>query len=743
MNHHAIHVFLFLAYVLPSGSIFPPSSTSGFLDLVTKRSSGICSWSDLPASFAAPAAKWKEANASATVSSEIIEPPIATFDEWSKERLKLKPRALNLDLGAQSANGHSRLPGEDAAGKFREARISSASTPDTHPQRNYASKECGAKVLYSNPEMQNRGAVLNDKERDQYLRNPCVAATNKFLIVELCETIQVTRVQLANFELFSSGPQDFRISVAERSPTAEWLTIGEFKAGDNRELQTFAVSNNRVYSKFIRIELLTHYGSEHYCTLSVLRTYGISMVDEYEAEAAALGSVTETVMKKAPEISEAAKQATKPVVRETEKTDIENSSDNIVNKVVVGTIGGLKSAIKTAFSWHGFGAEKVQNTSKPKLLERCWTCTSKRPKESLWMCYVFANYISSGAQRSGHSMRSLTFESAQSQFLKIVTFSRQCKADTVAARIPSVKNVSPSAPPARMIFVPNEHDGPLPASSTNHKESVFLKLNKRITSLELNMSLSSEYLSELSRRYVQQTEDMKKQQDRVLRSSEEAAVKVVQGVREALLSEIKQLRVQMAALTKNLEILRDAATTTTAEVARRTPKEHQEENDAEDGCDIDDENAECATLTSEPPLGYFQVPDHLWTTSQLVCILVVLQAFSLFVFYSFNGVRSTKNDDEIARIRQLEEKLAELTQQSPDLPEAEEAIAPTGLSANQRKRLRKKLKQQQKKHEEWDNSSSLAASTTTGTRCPSDHSGDEIENVDSGGWNVVRKHKKG
>lgn len=63
---------------------------------------------------------------------------------------------------------------------------------DDHPhsKRNYASKECAAKVLYSNEEAENKGAILNDPERDDYMRNPC-RILNKFLIIELCETIQV------------------------------------------------------------------------------------------------------------------------------------------------------------------------------------------------------------------------------------------------------------------------------------------------------------------------------------------------------------------------------------------------------------------------------------------------------------------------------------------------------------------------------------------------------------------------
>jgi len=36
----------------------------------------------------------------------------------------------------------------------------------------------------------------------------------------------------------------------------------------------------------LQLELLTHHGKEHFCTLSTFRLYGISMVDEYEAEVA-------------------------------------------------------------------------------------------------------------------------------------------------------------------------------------------------------------------------------------------------------------------------------------------------------------------------------------------------------------------------------------------------------------------------------------------------------------------------
>lgn len=34
------------------------------------------------------------------------------------------------------------------------------------------------------------------------------------------------------------------------------------------------------------------------------------------------------------------------------------------------------------------------------------------------------------------------------------------------------------------------------------QETIFIKLTKRVSALELNMSLSSEYLSELSKQYI-------------------------------------------------------------------------------------------------------------------------------------------------------------------------------------------------------------------------------------------------
>lgn len=45
-----------------------------------------------------------------------------------------------------------------------------------------------------------------------------------------------------------------------------------------------------MYAKYVRFEMLSHYGSEHYCPLSLVRIFGTSISDDEEAAAAAVSS---------------------------------------------------------------------------------------------------------------------------------------------------------------------------------------------------------------------------------------------------------------------------------------------------------------------------------------------------------------------------------------------------------------------------------------------------------------------
>ena len=101
-----------------------------------------------------------------------------------------------------------------------------------------------------------------------------------WFVVELCESIKAFKVELANFELYSSVPKDLRISMGNVFPgrDKDWSLLGEFVAEEDRTVQTF-VSEAGVFGKYVKVEVLTHYGNEHFCPVSLFKIFGISDFD--------------------------------------------------------------------------------------------------------------------------------------------------------------------------------------------------------------------------------------------------------------------------------------------------------------------------------------------------------------------------------------------------------------------------------------------------------------------------------
>lgn len=146
--------------------------------------------------------------------------------------------------------------------------------------KNFASGDC-AKVIQSNPEAKKASYIING-QTDEYMLNPCGAAI--WFVIELCESIQATKIEVASYELYSSNPKDFSVQVSDDYPTEAWTFIGNFTAADSRSLQAFDLRGVG-FAKFIRVDLHSHYGSEHYCVISEVKVYGKSMMDEYIADA--------------------------------------------------------------------------------------------------------------------------------------------------------------------------------------------------------------------------------------------------------------------------------------------------------------------------------------------------------------------------------------------------------------------------------------------------------------------------
>ncbi|KAI0603328.1 hypothetical protein F4775DRAFT_533235 [Biscogniauxia sp. FL1348] len=170
----------------------------------------------------------------------------------------------------------------------------------------YSSFDAGATVLKASPGAKNPKAILIEN-KDSYMLLEC-AMKNKFFIVELSDDILVDTVVLANFEFFSSMIRHFRVSVGDRYPMKEekWKVLGTFEARNSRDIQPFLVQNPQIWARYLRIEILSHYGNEYYCPVSLLRVHGTRMLDSWkEADPADL---------------ELEEDLAKPVAENTEET---------------------------------------------------------------------------------------------------------------------------------------------------------------------------------------------------------------------------------------------------------------------------------------------------------------------------------------------------------------------------------------------------------------------------------------
>lgn len=131
-----------------------------------------------------------------------------------------------------------------------------------HKKTNYASSECGAKVVASNQEAENVAAILNEN-RDLYMLNPCSCSI--WFVIELCEKVRAEMIEIANFELFSSAIENFTIYFSTRYPTRDWENGGAFQGKAERTVQSFNMAEE-YYAKFVKVGYFfqTFFMLQHY-----------------------------------------------------------------------------------------------------------------------------------------------------------------------------------------------------------------------------------------------------------------------------------------------------------------------------------------------------------------------------------------------------------------------------------------------------------------------------------------------
>ena len=174
-------------------------------------------------------------------------------------------------------------------------------------KKNFASVECGAKLVKSSSSLKHPQHLIN-KNQDEYMLMEC--HDQNFFIIELCETIKVMRFELDNFELYSGAARNFTVRTVDKysNNLKDWIVIGHFEASsDKMGVQNFFDFELKLFGKFIRVDINSYHGSEHFCTMTSFRVFGVS---EYE--------FLHIIDNEAEETQEAPSEVEEPVKTESE-----------------------------------------------------------------------------------------------------------------------------------------------------------------------------------------------------------------------------------------------------------------------------------------------------------------------------------------------------------------------------------------------------------------------------------------
>lgn len=213
---------------------------------------------------------------------EVVEPPqedkkMLSFAEWKKRLDKEKVEEETIDMNSDVQKNKTQKVKKQ---EKRKHKI----------RKNFASIDCGGKVVSANKEASNILSVLKD-DKDAYMLNPC--NVKAWFVVELCDRIQIDSIDIANFEMFSSTPSSFIVYVTSRYPSGSWEKVGIFDAGPEKQIQTYNF-DEKFYGRYIKIEIKKYHGKEHYCPLSLLRVFGITEVEQFEDDSESDNSNEET-----------------------------------------------------------------------------------------------------------------------------------------------------------------------------------------------------------------------------------------------------------------------------------------------------------------------------------------------------------------------------------------------------------------------------------------------------------------
>lgn len=150
---------------------------------------------------------------------------------------------------------------------------------------NYAHKNAGAIILSSSSSFKGTSNLLVS-DNDRYAIAPC--ADKKTVVISLSEDILVKEVVLSNFEKYSSSVKEFQILGSQEydanRPNAHWHDLGTFTAKPTTGGEEKFSLSEPSWARYLKFRFITHYGHEHYCTVTQIKVHGSTMVQGFHEQ---------------------------------------------------------------------------------------------------------------------------------------------------------------------------------------------------------------------------------------------------------------------------------------------------------------------------------------------------------------------------------------------------------------------------------------------------------------------------
>ncbi|KAI9486056.1 MAG: UNC-like C-terminal-domain-containing protein [Benjaminiella poitrasii] len=382
-----------------------------------------------------------------------------------------------------SHSGSTLHPEESTKNSYKKKQqFDNARMKSLKGRFNYASTDCAATVRKANKEAKGAQSILYES-KDQYLLNKCVA--NKFVIINLCEQIVIDTLVMANFEFFSSTFKDFRVYASSKYPSNDWRLLGQWQARNTRDLQVFKIPESG-FVEYIKIEFLTHYGHEYYCPLSLVRVHGMSMMEYYTmVESEDRDPVLESEHLWPAEVREQIIQPQFDVVNTSEtfpvKLDIEEEEDKLVIppiNMLDGPPTSILDELITSQSSDSIMSSPSSNTISTSLSSQAVDSLSSNSP------------VAAPSVTSKELGQPIVVSPNKNNSVSTTTTTTTMVLPPLASS-PSIAPLLQPSPQPSKIVLPNNH-----LKEGNTQESIYKTIMKRLSILEVNMTLSQRFLED-------------------------------------------------------------------------------------------------------------------------------------------------------------------------------------------------------------------------------------------------------